>query len=262
MREYAANELLRVSQPFIDAVWPLYREGDRSPLEHLGSSVLLRAGEEWFLLSAAHVLNERRTRQVYLGLGQDLYELNSRFFSTSDEHGAPDLAVSFLETEFVQAAGNPGHVRAEDVLVVPQKIERTVHVVVGFPHTKQPKGPKKSGELPARPMTHAGHSMLHDKIRDLGYDPSIHVLIEFDKKASYRASGRGMPPHPYGLSGGGVWAVPDLLRISSPMARLAAIGIEWRRDLKCLVASRVQPCLALIARHRPELLPRLAPLLQ
>lgn len=259
---FAAAELGRVTAPLLNAVWPIYCPGRRSPFQHLGSAVLLRIIDHYFAVSAAHVLDRARNGKLYMGIGTEVAELGGRFFSTSS--GGPDrfdLAVWFLDAGLVAASGNPGYVTPDHIAKVAVLVEPDTHIVIGFPHTKQPK--RAAGrELPTVPLTHAGHALATERIRGLGYDPAFHLLIEFDKKKSYGSRGRVTSPDPYGMSGGGVWAIPQIFVEPAPETLFTAIAIEWRRKEKAILASRVQPCLALIAREVPAVARMLMPLLQ
>jgi hypothetical protein len=259
---FAAAELGRVTAPLLDAVWPIYRPGRRSPFQHVGSAVLLRISDHYFAVSAAHVLDGARNGKLYMGIGTEVAELGGRFFTTSS--AGPDkfdLAVWFLDAALVGASGNPGYVTADHIATVPDVVEPDTHVIIGFPHTKQPK--KATGrELPAVAITHAGHALTAERIRELGYDPAFHLLIEFDKTKSYGSRGRATSPDPYGMSGGGIWAIPEIFAEPTPETLFTAIAIEWLKEDKAILATRVQPCLALIAREVPGVAPMLMPLLQ
>jgi hypothetical protein len=71
-------------------------------------------------------------------------------------------------------------------------------------------------------------SPLGDYAR-MGLDPTVNILLGFEKTRVIGENGRRNAPHLYGASGGGIWR---LRRFPHPesKARLAAIGIEWVRD--------------------------------
>jgi hypothetical protein len=87
-----------------------------------------------------------------------------------------------------------------------------------------------------------------------GLDPSLHVVIEFDRDTMLTGGKRAAPPMPYGCSGGGIFHL--LGRERDADAKLVAILTEYRRNARIVVGTRVAIAAAyarLLCRVKPAL---------
>ncbi len=132
-----------------------------------------------------------------------------------------------------------------------------LHVVIGFPHTKQASHPV-NGVLELDAMIHWGRTV--NPITTLGYDSSTQLLVEFDKNDIIGPRGVTVSADPYGASGGGVWSTARPVKEAAGPWKLAGIAIEWRQGReKGLLATRVQHALRVISRESITVAPALTP---
>jgi hypothetical protein len=78
-------------------------------------------------------------------------------------------------------------------------------------------------------------------------DSQLHVALQYQRKGRDHTGRIVMPPHPRGISGGGLWLVPD---IASPAATyLEGIAIEYHKSRALVFATRIEHVLAFIREH-------------
>src|SRR5262245_27858646 len=98
------DHLTKAADPLLAATWPIYVDEGREVPVHLGSCVLVKVSELFVIMTAAHVMDESKVSQLYLGVGNEIVGLNSTYHSTrlppSGRRGADktDLCVCFPET--------------------------------------------------------------------------------------------------------------------------------------------------------------------
>lgn len=262
IRHAAVRRIADAAKPIIAVTCPIYGESRRPHPFLVGSGVLMRVGQVEIVITAAHVMAAAVRTHPYLGVGGQVNDFRCKYFSTRSPVDRLDLAVCFLAPGVAGSAPDEDFASPEDVFRVPVTVKRATHLLVGYPHTKQPKA-LEGNVYAAHPMIHACHSLRPEEHLALGYDPLLSVLVEFEKKRVWQLAGRATAPDPHGVSGGGLWIVPDLFEQIPTPPKLAAIAIEWHRGTRGrILTTRVQPAIALIARELPEYRNEFLPLLQ
>ena len=103
--------------------------------------------------------------------------------------------------------------------------------------------------------SYIGMSADHEAYHRLGYDPSMHIIVQYRMKKSVFPEGdRTNPPHPRGLSGGGIFQLhhssfSDLER--APRTLIGSMNTFLRRE-NCFVGTRTPGHFQLIKRQFPE----------
>ena len=93
-------------------------------------------------------------------------------------------------------------------------------------------------------------SKSHDKSKD--------IYIDYELTSVFVEKQLGMDmPEPFGLSGGGLWALPinDRTKLWRP-SDTTLIGIErsWLKDSSCVCCTQIQHWLKLVAYDYPDLI--------
>lgn len=92
--------LLDHSEIALCSTAPIYRFDDRDRLELFGSGLLIRHGGRHFVLSAAHVLVELRTKKLGIGGETSIVPLTGPFFHTG-KVGQVDFGTDSFDAAFV-----------------------------------------------------------------------------------------------------------------------------------------------------------------
>jgi len=256
--------LHEAAQPYAACVVPILGRGRRTQYAPKGSGVLFGTDQPQFLLSATHVLEESRQGGIlHMGVGSRIVRIAGRFAATV-AHGpnALDVAICvFTDGAFTPSSG-VRWVKPDELEEASTPPSSSLHVVIGFPHTKQASYPI-NGVLDLNAMIHWGNGRDAAEISRFGRNPSTHLLVDFDKNDVIGPRGVTTSADPYGMSGGGVWSAPRPLEKGAQPWEFAGIAIEWRKGReKGILATRVQHVLSLIAGKSATMAPALSPFIR
>jgi len=244
----------------LDVTTPIYRPDARGKPEAIGSAVMLAIGPIRFLVSAAHVLNERSHHNLYFPTESELVPLRgdfTRIFSTAartEEDDHVDLAV-------VRLSGDPWTSLDDKHFTQWLELDHAGHflmdyafALLGYPLTKQ-RDPVHGPFLVAqayRLIALECGQRVYDQER---FDPNVHLLVGFDKRKTWSVDGQETAPHLYGVSGGGLWSFRkhSVLEATRP-PWLAAIAVEWRAkgQYKYVLATRITVVLDALVQRYPD----------
>jgi hypothetical protein len=241
----------RLSAHMLEVTTPIYWFLESGEPEAVGSGVFLLLGDVRFLLTAEHVLQLRHTRPLFAhgvdglvlvtGDVTRLYRLDA----AEDENNV-DVAMIRLSEEHWASLPETHLVTWPELdHELPEGTESHAHALLGYPATKQ-KGMVRGSQLHAYAYRMLGLSWTEARTAALGFNPSVSLLIGFDKRRTWGPEGQRTAPDLYGMSGSGAWRFGRrLLQVTEP-PRLSAITIEWRRATrdKFVLATRIRPILA------------------
>jgi hypothetical protein len=228
----------------------------------VGSGVLVKLGNDTFLLTAAHVTDQNCGSRLSLPGRQG----NVGFHGSQSKTRLPlsgdrmkdhyDINFLCLDAAMVEAL----HPRLmplqwEDVDVFDKTAAGDGYSFVGYPHRKS----RVDGHIISTTLcTFSGEAAPLSSYQKLGYNPQHNVLIRFrrGKTVNYSTGHRQTAVHPEGLSGGAV--VSWLKRVtpsaeSPPSAKLVGILTAYFESEHLLAATRINCHLQCIAAKFPHL---------
>lgn len=271
-RRDQATELVRSS------ALPLLATQTGRRLNIIGSCFLLQLGSDVLLVSAAHVFyhaSQEESQERFLVFGGDerggavpgVVPLWGRLAQSSvtlwadDPH---DVAAILLDKRVAKVLRTAPRVflnqvdpelRQSDVLPeAPGEDPFTMYGLVGFPSSRlnlARRGPK---------LTQAavwGPSVLLGSPMEPGPIPATLLLIRFDPARMAGNEHRPIAvPKPQGMSGGPVWRC-TFREGRAPEVKLVGMAIEYRKELRCIVVSRIAVIFNLIRHSFPQIADRL-----
>ena len=224
----------------------------------VGSAVLLRIGGSPYLFTASHVFdNAEPGKAVYAALGGQFVSLaRERWRTRPGTSGLDrvDLAIVPLNLDAGKTTGDARFLELHEIdpfLNSLDPLPRTGYMAIGYPHTKQPRY-LRDGQYQA----FAHHFLTHYEPiipgNKIGADPQLHITVGFDAEDFTGADGGGPLPKPVGMSGGGLWRIPDALSAQSPQGQLVGVIIEhYGPPHHVIVATRLaNPLHALAERNQ------------
>jgi len=226
------------------------------PVEHVGSGVLLKLGEERFLLTAAHVADNRDRGDLYLGGEQTPVRITGTVTSSKTPDGnrdsdKVDAAVIHLSRETVAHMEDALFLTAGELDVAEPRHD-DFFLVAGYPCSKQ-RLPRAGDTITAYLYPFVAVSKPETDY-DQPLDPATHIKLGFSKGEMWRADvGRVTAPDPYGLSGCGIWWLNGYAEAHPNPPQLAGIITEWRPRAGHLLGSRVNVLLSAVFRVHPHL---------
>ncbi len=228
----------------------------------VGSGSLIQIGSHYFIATAAHNLFPHADECIYIGCSKersaDQIPLVRRWPQPSDSE--PDIDVGFIEISSDCAKG-----LTEKSFLPLSRVRPFVHFwnnrvfLHGFPSECVPKDLAQNNMFKLNSLGYLTETI---KPKDVNYDAkdvSRDIFIDYDeigvlvgKEDEFKI------PHPRGISGGGLWALPETPQghLWRPQATVL-IGID-RSVLKLspiVVCTQMQHWLSLIAEEYSDLTP-------
>jgi hypothetical protein len=236
------------------SICPLWLKAGRYP-EPVGSSTLLKIGDDCFALTAAHVMDCFQGRDIHVG--------NSHAFRPVVGEISVSVPPDTTDTAFIRLHRDIASWLSEDfrflsmeeVSIDDLPAPMSGYQFFGVPYRKVPERP--SGRHFHFPVySYAAASLDNAKYTELGILPATHVAVDFVQRRVKDGTGRTITaPNPEGMSGGAVFTCPRVLLQASAAVtarkRLAAIAIEHRSQ--ALIGVRIGVLLDAIRRFAPHL---------
>lgn len=242
------------------AVCPIFRDAKAGP-QQIGSGVLLQVAEAYFLLTAAHVTDERRANLLLIPAKEGFVNLFGLFLespmpsSGSRNDDKRDVAVVGLSHDLVARLHDDflflGH---SDCDLADATNAGDVYTVVGYPARKS--GIEDNAVVTDQ-FSLSGEGVMDRRLEQLGLDSRRHVVVQHRMKRAvhYSTMLKSQPPHPEGMSGGGIFAwdkaLPELSALKQP--KLVGILTEYHQQKNVFVGSRLHAHLMAIHQNDPSL---------
>ncbi len=259
-----SEQLLDVFGPYLDrpcsVVVPIFGSV-RNSLDLVGSGVLVKIGNETFVLTASHVTDHRKDFDLMIPGNSSLIGMGGYFADTKlpstgrrldDRY---DTAYFRLDDEVARDihpdfhALGPAEVDSRDVTK-----KGDAYTMIGYPATKSQIG---HGTASAEIFTLTGEGTDADLYAKLQLSAEANLIVRYRRKkgVSFRTGHRTVSPMPSGMSGGGVFAwskkLPDPAALAIP--KLVAVLTEYHAQYEVFVATRLGYFLAYIANNNPRL---------
>lgn len=240
-----------------DATLPICQPGRRGLVSPAGSGVLLRIGVRHYLLTASHVFgNADRDQPIAAIVADKFVRIRSRWRSRAiieENADSLDLAVAPLEMpdEFAENAVSP--IELADIDPFGALIEQHPHtsfLALGYPRSKQPKI-LREGKYAAFAYHFLTHLEDIAPSKSLAGSPELHIAVGYQRDDFHGDPAVSMMPDPDGMSGGGLWRIPDAIVSPAPSGQLVGILIEHHSREEQVIAARILPLLQILCRLDP-----------
>lgn len=237
--------------------FPLFAVDQRGRPVLYASSVLVTIDETVVLLTAAHAVHEitRTGSDLYLG-AKTITSIKTAFVCTSKNgRDALDLAATLIPDELLRT--DAMHSLPQSKLCTPPySLPLHIRCVHGYPVTKN-KTRKRANEstnvFTKYSFTYAGapHNVIDDYARYSKRD-SEHIALKYQRQSRNDLGELVTPPSPKGISGGGLWSIPDSFNPKTLF--LDGIAIEFHKN-SIIFATRMEHVIAFVRQSVfPELL--------
>lgn len=208
----------------VEFTYPVFIKAQNGKPDLIATSVVIELDKKCFLITAAHVLLDvlQAKSGVIIGVNGQYVLINGEWCYSSSNGGEHfDIAFTELNTDFMTS--NKIRALPEKNLYVENQIDGAhLCFVNGYPASKN----KQNKALRATPTFNAKSYSFVSYIK-LDFDnwtkynkqQDWHVCSAYGKK-----TGNQEPLKPNGLSGGGLWIIPNL---AEPALYLCGIFIEY-----------------------------------
>ena len=222
---------------------PLFINHDR-PV-HVGTGFFVTVGSDCFLVSAAHVLDVGADSTMYFYIApHETRRLDGRMIRRKAQHRASDV----IDVGVVRlgAAARPPFPAVDkyamDISYLKPNYrprEGKEYVIVGYPNRKvRLRVHEKNVQV--TPYGYKSPSVAEQDYGKHGVTAETHVLLPLDLEVGFDMTGRHVNiPKPQGMSGAPVVVLYGDAAEDSRVFPVVAVGIEYRRAEKILLATDV-----------------------
>lgn len=239
----------------------LYTLTQRGAPRPVGSGVLFRAGDKVFILTAAHVADEFKTKAAYVTYQDRLLKVQGQTHA-SPSPASGDRKDDILDFAVVRIDGEPATLLGASAITVadiynlpPAVLPGKGLVLVGFP--------ARNFKIEGRVVSSAEIAVESRGVplatyERLKLEPQNHLILQW-YNTMYTEKGVVRSHSMAGMSGGGVWLVPELVGEAFPAQapfiapKLMGIFTEHRKSRSILLAVRVRFLLNKIIERYPNL---------
>ncbi|KAB7688464.1 hypothetical protein GBN24_12570 [Plesiomonas shigelloides] len=246
------NLTLKETEKYLSSfTYPVFAEAENDRPDLFASSVLIEFKSNIYLVTASHVIDElnKANSAFHLGVNGVFLPLENEFIrsrpTVDGEKDNFDIAVYELPRDFV-SQHSLNYITESQMLV--NKTFESVHItcIHGYPcsKNKQVKALKGGKSFNLFAFTYAGKNIeLGSSWSNYEKNPEFHACMSY---STVRAENGGtqMPPSPKGISGGGVWIIPNSFEPTN--VYLKGIFIEYFSKEKVSFCTKIDKILKFI----------------
>jgi hypothetical protein len=234
-----------------ESVVPLFIYRDGQP-DRVGSCVLVRLNSQFYAFTAAHVIRDAGSANLFApseGRGGKLQPLPPCTAHLKSSRGNNDLDVGVLALPVRRLGAFQHHVFLsaadidQDDLPDDQDDLRSFYFVLGYSASRtQVKVSKAERRIHQQSFRCSTQPIDAAEYLQEGMAKSDHILLDFDHKKIHVEGRRASPPKLQGVSGGGIFLIfRNIMR-----GPLIAIATENRRRSRLIVGTRIKHFLAIV----------------
>lgn len=238
----AANDILKSTCQFLTA-----KDGATVPF---ASGVFIRVGDNYFLISAAHVMEDNHD-ELYvpaenndsIRLGGEL-NINSIPSTLSRDDDQIDIAILKLDEISIEFVSNYySFIDLDEVEISHSTRQVPQYISLGYPCT-QTKMKYGTNNLISKPFKYITMPATNEIYVQLECNPYRNIVVHYDKKRvlNYSTGKFKTGPDAYGISGSGLWYIPlQIVKKGQKVEKkLVGIMIEWpKKNRKFWIATRI-----------------------
>lgn len=223
-----------------------YIENENEPIRPiaLASCILYENAGNYYLITASHVFEyeEIELNKIGILINDVLSLLHGFLIYTNDKENKIDLAIMKLSDHFVKDILEQYSFLNDDFLNINHElINKQQYLMAGFPVSKTRIYDKTHKREELVSLTQPSKD---EKYEELNFNRDEHIIVDIDKVKDFDNIELILtPPHLYGVSGSGLWFIPD---ISQPKFSLVAIMTEWHKKNKVTIGTKIDVAINII----------------
>ena len=256
--EEAAREILTFTPQLFKKV------DDKEPIRIYpeASSVLLRVDGVKFLLTAGHVLQNQDYTDIGVVVNDIFYILlgEVKFFNPAESktNDKIDLTVWKLEDSVASDLEQKYNFLDLEQLDLNHSVAQEYrYILTGYPVTRS-KIKKHIDKIKVDPFVYLTKEADKDLYKKMDFEEHSNIILMYDKEIkTFGTKERRHNPKPIGLSGSGLWFLPNFIVEKGQRVpfKLAGIMTEWKKQQNVVIATRIHIVTELIRKHYELQLP-------
>lgn len=241
---------------FINSIRPIYGAKLGGTPLHIGTCLLVEWNDEYYLITAAHILDQNKETTLYVGVGGELCKLIGECQVTCSPEGKRegdhfDFAWMKLSESSLKEYKSFDYIKEHQMMPEHSSPGAHLHLALGYPNSKNKKCDNVNNTVTPKYMKYTSTILDRPELcREYGVSSEVHLFLGFDKKQARDEDGNIISAlSPQGSSGGafidmGNVSHPDSFRPGhEPQGRLAGMVIQSSSKYQVLVAVRIHSIL-------------------
>lgn len=200
------------SRTFKGSIRPVFVQIHRQKSKFIGTCTLVRYRNREFLVTAAHVFDERKFGHLFVLGMNGMIEISGQIAeSIAPSKGRRldklDFACIILHKNAASQLGSSSFISEEDCMNNDSMLTKSYAAVLGYPRSKHKKWSSVKHKLRIKLYKYISKLVTEETIfEEIGFRSSTHCLLQFDRFHS-KDSGGGQinSVSPRGVSGGGLF---------------------------------------------------------
>jgi hypothetical protein len=219
-----------------------------------GAGILLKLQGEIFLITAAHLLNHETWGDLVIpGANNATVTLQGELCTSylrSSEKSTVDFSILRLYPKMHKHLTIYHPIEESEIAMNHSPIQKDHYLLAGYPVRKIKK---KAGEktFQLNPFIFLTHGTTKKRYLNHGFDENSHILVQFQRKLqSFRDGSISNVGNPQGISGSGLYFIPEFTQTQIDQLQLSLIGImiENHQDKGFMAAFKIDGVIEII-RH-------------
>lgn len=255
VQEYLYEEMDKnieiAKDKFMKSILPIYGSSINGKPIHIGTSLYIQVDFQKLLLTAAHIVDELKITQLYVGVNSKLLPLEGKFKVTPNVDGSRekdhyDFAYLLLNSDLLSSFKS---IPAIDESMISNYDGNTIgrnFVAFGYPNSKNKQINLEKNTVQPKMMKYSSVTKESPSLcTNLGVSGEDHLFLDFDSKYSKDSSGRKVSSiNPKGISGGALIDMGEInkqiLKIThNQTCKLSALLIENHKSYRLFSATKM-----------------------
>lgn len=221
----------------------LQNKNNEKDVHPSGSGVFFKDNENYFLITAKHILNEVDRYHICVFINSQLVKLsgNWKYFISANQYDNVDIAILRIEHQLVNLILFQYKFIIKETLSIDIKASNeNLFILTGFP-TKQTI--KKGNVFHVEPLSFITQEIVLKRINKIHLNDKENIVVKYRRKDQgflnddFKAHG---PADLRGISGCGLWVFDSKIGITNPVnLKLAGIVIEADINRGIICATRI-----------------------
>lgn len=247
------NECLEAgAEQFKSSIRPIYGSSINGVPIHIGTCVLIEVSKIKYVVSAAHVFDEKKYTSLYIAARSELELLTGEIFTTQEVDGKRrndhfDFAWMQATSELLSNLDDVDFISENELASGQENPQGRLYLALGYPNSKNKKLNVQQKTVTPKYLRYSStvkpNASLCEKLNITGNE---HLFLDFCSKQSKDSDGNIVSSiKPTGISGGGLIDMglvskPENLSIgASNIGKLAGVLIENHREHKAMSAVKI-----------------------
>ncbi len=241
----AINSVIEIAQKKADGyTYPVFIFDDNGRPDLIATAVILELDDKCYLVSAAHVFKEilKVASVPYLATNSRYLRVSGKYI-LSEGDGRDDFDIGFFQLP-------PSFVSKHKLQVIkfemlrPYEFFSSFYIVLihGYPNSKNKQSKALRGSTMFSISSYAYSGMINENFLywdEIGKSKDIHTCMTYGKNKL-----KNSPVFPRGISGGGLWVVPDMKKPKE--IYLDSIVIEFYKNYQVIFSTKIANIIAFI----------------